>query len=282
MLSERTFEVSDYSLSALCHEPQSPSHCVLMLHGWLDNAASFTPLIDVMRSQHPDIQLISLDLPGHGYSSHSRSGYYPFHDYIDSLHQVITELKKELDCPLTLVGHSMGALIASCYSAAFPENIDHLVQIEGYGPISEPPQNSLERLRKGVLSRQRVSKKPARFFESFEEMVQLRAKRYVLNADEITPLVERDSEQTEQGWCWRHDKKLKAESLYRMTEAHAKQVIDALPKSNLLILGDAGFTHLSSICSPTTRISHIKGGHHCHLTCPKSISEAIIALILFG
>ena len=282
MLSERTFEVSDYLLSALCHETQSPSSCILLLHGWLDNAASFTPLMEELRSQNPDIQLIALDLPGHGYSSHSRSGYYPFHDYIDSLHQVITQIKKELDCPLTLVGHSMGALVASCYSAAFPENVDHLVQIEGYGPIYESPQNSLARLRKGVLSRQRVSKKPPRFFESFDEMVALRAKRYVLNANEITSLVERDSEQTEHGWRWRHDKKLKAESLYRMTEAQAKQVIDALPKSNLLILGDTGFTHLSSICASTTQISHIKGGHHCHLTCPRSISEAIIALILFA
>ncbi|GAB7220630.1 alpha/beta hydrolase [Vibrio comitans] len=253
-----------------------------MLHGWLDNAASFTSLMEEMYSKNPTIQLIALDLPGHGYSSHSRSGYYPFHDYIDSLHQVISQIKNELHCPLTLVGHSMGALIASCYSAAFPENVDHLVQIEGYGPIYESPQNSLSRLRKGVLSRQRVSKKPSRFFESFDEMVQLRAKRYVLNADQITPLVERDSEQTEHGWCWRHDKKLKAESLYRMTKTHADLVIDALPESNLLILGDAGFTHLNSVYTSNTQILHIKGGHHCHLTCPMSISEAIFALILFG
>ncbi|GEA49504.1 hydrolase [Vibrio inusitatus NBRC 102082] len=282
MLSERTFEVSDYSLSALCHESQGASNCILMLHGWLDNAASFTPLMEEISAKNPDIQLIALDLPGHGYSSHSHSGYYPFHDYIDSLHQVISQINNECDCPLTLVGHSMGALIASCYSAAFPENVGHLVQIEGYGPIYESPQNSLSRLRKGVLSRQRVSKKPPRFFESFDEMVQLRARRYVLNAEEITPLVERDSEQTEHGWHWRHDKKLKAESLYRMTEAQAKQVIEALPKSNLLILGDTGFTHLSSICTSTAQILHIKGGHHCHLSCPRSISEAIIALILFG
>ena len=43
---------------------------VLALHGWLDNAASFVPLA----AQLPDLDLVMLDLPGHGRSAHLPPG----------------------------------------------------------------------------------------------------------------------------------------------------------------------------------------------------------------
>ncbi|RZA29030.1 MAG: alpha/beta hydrolase, partial [Lysobacteraceae bacterium] len=43
---------------------------VLALHGWLDNAASFLPLA----TQLPELDLVMLDLPGHGRSAHLGPG----------------------------------------------------------------------------------------------------------------------------------------------------------------------------------------------------------------
>ncbi len=116
---------------------------VIFIHGWLDNAASFLSLMPALHALAPKLHLCAVDLPGHGFSSH-KAGYSAFHDYIDDLDQLLLNLSPNKP---VLVGHSLGALIASCYSAAFPEQVSGLVQIEGFGPLSEPATHSVTRLR---------------------------------------------------------------------------------------------------------------------------------------
>lgn len=101
---------------------------VIFIHGWLDNAASFLSLMPALHALAPKLHLCAVDLPGHGFSSH-KAGYSAFHDYIDDLDQLLLNLSPNKP---VLVGHSLGALIASCYSAAFPEQVSGLVQIEGF------------------------------------------------------------------------------------------------------------------------------------------------------
>lgn len=122
---------------------------VIFIHGWLDNAASFLSLMPALHALAPKLHLCAVDLPGHGFSSH-KAGYSAFHDYIDDLDQLLLNLSPNKP---VLVGHSLGALIASCYSAAFPEQVSGLVQIEGFGPLSEPATHSVTRLRQGIRSR---------------------------------------------------------------------------------------------------------------------------------
>lgn len=268
------FNLRDYQLCAIEVASSTPQQTVLFLHGWMDNAASFEPLIAEMATLNSAFRYISLDLPGHGHSSHAKSGFYPFHDYLDVLNQVMGQL----DTPVHLVGHSMGALIASCYSAAFPEHVLSLTQIEGYGPIFEPEHNAIARLKKGIQSRQRILNKPRRLFPDIAPMLAVRAAGTGLSEEQVAPIVYRDAKEDKFGWQWRHDPKLKADSLYRMSELHAKQVIGLLPDSNLLILGKTGFEqlafHFNSHANPTTQLIEVEGGHHCHISNPEPIARA--------
>ncbi|WP_261833677.1 alpha/beta fold hydrolase [Vibrio ishigakensis] len=273
------FNLNDYQLSTIEVSNDSHVETVLFLHGWLDNAASFEPLIAQMVTLNPRLRYIALDLPGHGYSSHAKSGFYPFHDYLDVLNQVITELKT----PVHLVGHSMGALISSCYSAAFSEHVLSLTQIEGYGPMFEPEHNAISRLKKGIQSRQRIINKPRRLFPDIAPMLALRASSTELTEEQIAPIVHRDIIEQKFGWQWRHDPRLKADSLYRMSESHAKQVLNLLPNKNLLILGKTGFAglphHFEQHGNPNTKLLEIEGGHHCHISTPEPIARAFFELL---
>lgn len=260
--------------------PQTTVTTVVFIHGWLDNSASFTQVMQQVSKLSPDTHLVAIDLFGHGFSSHKSGSYYPFHDYIDDLHQLVTKLSPNR---LVLVGHSLGALIASCYSAAFPENVSGLIQIEGHGPLSEAPHETVSRLRDGVLSRLRQRRKPSRPLASLEDAIKLRAHANQINAELIAPIVERGIVEFENSWQWRCDPNLKCDSLYRMSQAHAEAIMAAIECPQLIILGNDGFRHLQhnrykSAHSPLN-IETIPGGHHCHLESPELVSELILGVV---
>ncbi|TKF68287.1 alpha/beta hydrolase [Vibrio sp. F13] len=260
--------------------PQTTATTVVFIHGWLDNSSSFNQVMQQVAKFAPNAHLIAIDLFGHGFSSHKSGSYYPFHDYIDDLHQLVTKLSPNR---LVLVGHSLGALIASCYSAAFPEKVSGLIQIEGHGPLSEAPQETVSRLRYGVLSRLRQRRKPSRPLASLEDAIKLRAHANQINAELIAPIVERGIVEFENSWQWRCDPNLKCDSLYRMSQAHAEAIMAAIECPQLIILGNDGFRHLQhnrykSVHSPL-HIETVPGGHHCHLESPELVSELILGVV---
>ncbi|MEZ9653502.1 alpha/beta fold hydrolase [Vibrio splendidus] len=280
--------------------PKTTATTVVFIHGWLDNSASFTQVMPQIAKLSPDIHLVAIDLFGHGFSSHKLGSYYPFHDYIDDLHQLVTKLSPNR---LVLVGHSLGALIASCYSAAFPEKVSGLIQIEGHGPLSEAPHETVSRLRDGVLSRLRQRRKPSRPLASLEDAIKLRAHANQIKAELIAPIVERgivelgtidqaafeeatvdqDAAELENSWQWRCDPNLKCDSLYRMSQAHAEAIMAAIECPQLIVLGNDGFRHLQhnryKSAHSSLNIETVPGGHHCHLESPELVSELILGVV---
>lgn len=106
-----TLEVQGVHAAGL-RAPQREGRRVLALHGWLDNAASFVPLA----AQLPALDLVALDLPGHGHSAHLPPGtQYNTPGAICHVLDVADALGWDR---FTLLGHSMGAGIASLTAAA--------------------------------------------------------------------------------------------------------------------------------------------------------------------
>ncbi|MCF7486270.1 alpha/beta hydrolase [Vibrio sp. A2-1] len=260
--------------------PKTTATTVVFIHGWLDNSASFTQVMPQIAKLSPDTHLVAIDLFGHGFSSHKPGSYYPFHDYIDDLHQLVTKLSPNR---LVLVGHSLGALIASCYSAAFPEKVSGLIQIEGHGPLSEAPHETVSRLRDGVLSRLRQRRKPSRPLASLEDAIKLRAHANQIKAELIAPIVERGIAEFDNSWQWRCDPNLKCDSLYRMSQAHAEAIMAAIECPQLIVLGNDGFRHLQhnryKSAHSSLNIETVPGGHHCHLESPELVSELILGVV---
>ncbi|XP_058802005.1 serine hydrolase-like protein [Phymastichus coffea] len=102
---------------------------VLCIHGVLDNAGAFDRLIAQLPTNY---YYVSIDLPGHGFSSHFPAGIpLDFFNYILSIRYIIEKLKWKT---FKLIGHSMGGQLGTFYSVLYPNQIQSLVLIEGFIP----------------------------------------------------------------------------------------------------------------------------------------------------
>lgn len=162
---------------------------ILCVHGWMDNCRSYhylAPTVlqrilmnaatttaathendDDSSSDDPVVEIVTIDLPGHGWSSHKSLDGPPIHitDYVYYIAEAIQQLQWSAtptngivngassngsssgnhpndegndqhpstpnDSEIVLVGHSMGAAICCMYAATFPEQIHKLVLLEG-------------------------------------------------------------------------------------------------------------------------------------------------------
>jgi len=85
---------------------------VLAVHGWLDNAGSFDPLIPHILQPH-NLHIIAIDEPGVGFSSHKPVGseYNRWSTLVD-MKRVVDYMKWD---KFTLIGHSQGYLYLNIF-----------------------------------------------------------------------------------------------------------------------------------------------------------------------
>lgn len=109
---------------------------VVLLHGWMDVAASFQFLVDAFsRAFH----VIAPDLRGFGRSAWQPQGYW-FPDYVADLDALLGRLSP--DGPVCLAGHSLGANVAMHYAGARPGRVERLVALDGFGVPAESPERA--------------------------------------------------------------------------------------------------------------------------------------------
>ncbi len=101
---------------------------LVMVHGWMDVAASFQFVVDAFaRERH----VIAFDWRGFGLSETPQADTYFFHEYLGDLDALLHEVSP--DAPVDLVGHSMGGNVSMLYAGIRPTRIRRLVNLEGFG-----------------------------------------------------------------------------------------------------------------------------------------------------
>lgn len=195
---------------------------VLALHGWLDNAASFVPLAACL----PDIDLVMVDLPGHGHSDHLADGAPYTAPY--AITQVLAIADALGWSRFTLLGHSMGAGIASLVAATAPLRVEALVAIEALGGLAAEPAETVLRLREHVAAVQALPLKRLRVFADLATPIRARMMANQLSEASARLLVERGVDAAPGGYRWCNDPRLMLPTAVRMTEAQIRDVIAAI------------------------------------------------------
>ena len=94
----------------------NPKAILLVVHGWAEHSGRYTNLVNYFVPK--GYAVCALDQRGHGRSEGMRGYVERFSDYLDDLQLFIQIVKNEYtDKNIFLVGHSMGATVATAYTA---------------------------------------------------------------------------------------------------------------------------------------------------------------------
>jgi len=204
---EISLNVEGRNLAALQANQGAP-HRILCIHGWLDNANSFKPLLPLIHNA----EIVALDLPGHGHSDHNHSIY----TLATEAHTVLAAADALHWETFTLVGHSLGGCIAPFATVAAKDRVEKLVLIEAAGPRSEPPESLPNRLTQFHADMSNPNKYQSRLFDSVEQAIESRLRANKMTHESAKLIVERQLKEVHidgtKKWQWRFDSKLRITS----------------------------------------------------------------------
>lgn len=206
--------ISGISWQAEHSTDESP--VVLALHGWLDNSATYVRLAPVLQQQ--GFPIIAIDSLGHGHSDWlGEGGSYYIWESVAAVYQVIQQLQR----PVHLLGHSMGAACAAILLGSYPDAARSLTMLDAIGPMISTPEQAPTQLRKGIDDVLKRAQTPSRlkYYSSIDKALEARTQHDpALTPECIRPVIERNLQAAEQGYHWRTDPRLRYASKVRLSE----------------------------------------------------------------
>lgn len=277
---EIRIQAGGLDLAALVSGPEEGSP-VLAMHGWLDNAATFTPLRGLLP---PGLRLVAIDLPGHGRSEHRRAGeVYHFIDWV----RVVLDVADALQWPtFTILGHSMGAAIAALVGGTAPERIARMVWIDGLGPWAAPDSQAPAQLARSITEHRTLAKKHSRKMRDPDHAAAILSTVYAdLSPRSLHILLERGLKESSEGVEFSYDLKLRAASPIRLTEAQVLAFLEAITAPVLFIRPEHGWPADPALMQrrreavKNIHLVDVEGGHHVHLEHPDRLAAPIAAFL---
>ena len=139
----------------------SPLPPLVLLHGWMDIAASYQFVVDAFSAAFAKGRtIIAPDWRGFGQTGSGQADSFWFPDYLADLDFLLDHYAPGQ--AIDLVGHSMGGNVAMLYAGVRPARIRKLVNLEGFGlPACQPGQapgryakwmDELKSLQRGELA----------------------------------------------------------------------------------------------------------------------------------
>ena len=238
----------------------------LAIHGWLDNANTFDRLAPHLR----ELNIIAVDLAGHGKSDHRAPGVqYQHGDYLLDLMCLAEALELE---KFNLIGHSMGGQISSVIAATFPERVNRAFMIDGF--VAEGSWSDEDRVtgnREAIEKMLTGHTRPAKIFKDTQAMALRVTEATDQTLDAAKILVERGHVIVEGGVSWRTDPRIRYPSSGRFTRNQLDIMLKQSTSPALLVVAEQGDKWYHGEVKdaqqhhPNLSVVTIPGPHHIHL-----------------
>ncbi len=278
---ERAFELYEgYALTAK-HWSNPEGIPTIALHGWLDNAGSF----DRLSAHLPMLDLVALDLPGHGHSSHkSPMCFFHILDFVIEVFKVADLLGWE---SFTLLGHSLGAAISSYMAGTYPNRVNQLLLIDGLGALTTPAHQAPNQLQLYLdeISKQKGSSKPP-VYPDIETAIRMRQQVSEISVEGARPICERGLKAIDGGLTWRTDPRLLKPSAVQLTNEQNEAFLRRIQCPGVLIRPEPGFPFNDQMMNQRYEcvkeqldLVTTEGHHHVHCDRPEAVAQLLIPFI---
>lgn len=126
----------------LCSWGPEEGPLVLCLHGILEQGAAWSEV--AIRLAQKGYRVIAPDLRGHGRSDHvGKGGSYNLMDFLADIDAIVESLA---DRAFTLVGHSLGSVVAAIFASIRPQQVKNVVLVETVLPTEVEEGAAAEQL----------------------------------------------------------------------------------------------------------------------------------------
>ncbi|MBS4019694.1 MAG: alpha/beta hydrolase [Dechloromonas sp.] len=119
--------------------PEAPT--LFLLHGWMDVSASWQFVVDELQQ---DWNIVAPDWRGFGPSQWLDRPYF-FAEHMGDMLAIIERYAPQGQ--VRLAGHSMGGIIATLYAGLYPDRVEKLISLEGFGIAPTTPDMAAGRYR---------------------------------------------------------------------------------------------------------------------------------------
>lgn len=288
MANPRHRIVDSRGLAIHCLEWGEPNATpLLLIHGFLDQAFSWTPFVDVLneRVKQP-LWIVAPDGRGHGDSGWVGSGgYYHFPDYVFDLSCVVRALGWK---HFRLIGHSMGGTISLLYSGAFPKQIAQLALIEGVGPVGMNFSDAPTRMEQWITE---VHHRGRAHFREYTSVAagasQLQQTNPRLSPQFALDLANAGMRQNEKGkWVWKFDPLHRSAAPQPFYTAQAIEFLRRIECPVLIVDGQE--SHQSKRTDKQQRYEAIAdrrhaviahAGHMVHQDNPQGLADVVVPFL---
>jgi pimeloyl-ACP methyl ester carboxylesterase len=195
---------------------------MVMVHGWMDVAASYQFVVDSLSADH---YVVAPDWRGYGQTDTGNVDNFWFPDYLADLDFLLDHYSPH--GPVNLIGHSLGGNVAMVYAGVRPERVRRLVNLEGFGMPATTPDQAPKRYATWMneLKKLHLGEMDLRAYDSMAGVARRLMKTNPrLNLDKATWLAQHWAQEDQQGqWniLGKPAHKISNAQLYRLDEVLA-------------------------------------------------------------
>ncbi|KAF9090990.1 hypothetical protein BGX29_011186 [Mortierella sp. GBA35] len=196
------------------------------------------------------VEIVALDLAGHGRSSHRQTEDYSIWRYAEDADHVASLLGWQRHA---VIGHSMGGGAATVYSGLFTSRVVLCILLDNFGPFSRLVEDQPEHLLEHIQQKKNLPNKQLPFHASIESAAQARSKggAYGLDLPSARILVPRglrpiertdpvDGTTTQQGWTWSTDQLLTIRSAQSLSDEYVQAFMTRITCPVLAVIASQG------------------------------------------